>query len=112
MIKFNEVVSIKRNTCKTCFSLIYKLPCRLDDNFKKYFIDFGKSLFSNGHFIKIISSAGFEIEGQIGKNQIKFIIPKELEKGFTGHDKKDEFETALLRWMIDKLDILIERENE
>jgi hypothetical protein len=110
MVKFNEVVTVKRTSCHKCLTLMYSIPCKVDDNIPKYLKSFGEPLWSlkSIRLLRIDSKDGYKIESKIGKNAIKFAIPKTLENtDLASNLRKQEFEIALAQWMANKLDIPI-----
>jgi len=111
MVLFSEVVNIKRSSCKKCLALVYTIPCRLDENIADYMKGFGVPTYPLKaiKLLRIDTKDGYKIEGKMGKNTIKFAIPKHLEeKNLDKSSRKLEFEGYLKRWMTDKLDITME----
>lgn len=111
MALFNDVVKTRKVSCKTCLSLWYILPCRLDEEVISYFSKFGEPVYpiKSVKLLRINSKDGYKIEGKIGKNAIKFALPKHLEKqNLNKVSRKLEFEQYLKEWMTNKLDIIIE----
>ena len=110
MVKFSEVVKIKRVACKKCFTLIYTLPCQVDRDLPKYLSSFGKLVYplKSVTLVKIDSDDGYTIQSKLKKNIIKFLIPKHLESKGVEKTRKPEFEKNLVKWMQNKLDIEIE----
>jgi len=75
-----------------------------------YFVDFGKPKYplKSLKLLRIDSKDGYKIESKLGKNVIKFAIPKHLENSNLDADsRKKQFEEALIAWMTNKLDIEI-----
>ena len=109
-VKFEEVVTIKRTSCHKCLTLIYSIPCKVDDNIVKYLKSFGDPIhpLKGIRLLRIDSKDGYKIESKLGKNAIKFAIPKKLENtDLASNIRKAEFEIALATWMSNKLDIPI-----
>lgn len=91
-------------------ALLYKLPCRVDREIVGHFKAFGKPLYPLGSvkLLRIDSTDGYKIESKLGKNTIKFAIPKELEStDLNQNTRKLEFEAQLAQWISDTLDIPI-----
>lgn len=112
-VLFNEVVKVKRTSCKKCLSLLYTIPCRVDKELATFLVDFGEPVYplKTIKLLRIDSKDGYKIESKIGKNAVKFALPKNLEgEDLDKASRKIEFETRLTEWMSEKLDILIERE--
>lgn len=108
MIKFSEAVKIENMSCKSCISLLYTLPCRLDKDIVKYMTNIGTLAYPVGsiRLLKIISNDGFKIEGKLEKNTIKLEIPNTFSNtDINKIDKKIEFDTKLAEWISDKLDM-------
>lgn len=111
MVDFNDVVKTRKVSCKTCLSLWYTLPCRLDEDLITYLSNFGKPVYpiKTVKLLRINSKDGYKIDGKVGKNAIKFALPKHLEKkNLDKASRKLEFEKCLKEWMTNKLDITIE----
>jgi hypothetical protein len=114
MVKFNEAVQTRKSGCSKCFSIIYTLPCLIDKELADFLLnDFGKPKYPLNavKLLRIDARNGFHIEGRIGTKTIKFVMPKKYEK--IDADKiveKIKFETNLIEWMSQKLNILIEKE--
>lgn len=114
-IAFNEVVKIKKTTCMKCLSLLYTLPCKVDIDISEYLKGFGNPIYSlkTIKLLRIDTKDGYKIESKIGKNIIKFALPKILEgKDLDKESRKPEFEIQLADWISQKLDIFISAEQE
>lgn len=108
MLKFDEIVKVKRISCTKCLSLMYSLPCQLNREIVKHLEDFGKPLYplKAVKLLRIDSKDGYKIDGKIGKNAIKFAIPKELENtDLSKIWRKIEFEACLGKWLSETLNM-------
>ena len=110
MVKFADLIKMKKSGCAKCFSIIYALPCQIDRNLANYLKSFGKPVYplKAVSFIRIDAGGGYHIEAKLNSKVIKFVMPKKLEN--TDPDKiirKVEFEASLAKWMADKLHISI-----
>lgn len=111
MTKFKDIVSIKRTSCAKCFTLMYSIPCRVDENIVSFLTSFGQPKYPLKvlKLLRIDNNDGYKIESKLGKNSIKFAMPKELENINIDTDaKKQAFENALSAWMSEKLGIEID----
>jgi len=109
-MKFSEVVKTERTSCKVCFSILYTLPCQVDRDIPGYLKGFGEPLYplKSVKLLRIDGKDGYKIESKVGKNLIKFAIPKTLENSnLNENERKIEFEKCLADWMTNKLDITI-----
>jgi len=106
-MKFNDIIKITQNECVACISLMYELPCQIDEDIYEYLKDFGRLLYSfkSIRLLHIRSSDSFEIEGKLGNNKIKFVIPKKFQNQKISEDKKLYFETLLSKWITKKLNM-------
>ena len=111
MVTFSEVVKVRRTACKKCLSLIYDLPCKVDEKITSFLKSFGDPVYplSTIRLLKIHSKDGYKINGKLGRKSIKLDLPKKLEhKDLNKESRKPEFEFYLKEWMSEKLDITIE----
>lgn len=109
-IRFEEIVKTTRASCKDCFTLIYSLPCELDDNIASYMSSFGKPKYDlkTISLIHIESLDEYAIKGRIKNTYIKFSLPKKFEASDDISDsRKKEFESNIAKWLENKLQVSI-----
>lgn len=108
MLVFEDIVKIQRTNCKKCLTFLYSLPCQVNKNIAKHLESFGKPIYplKSVKLLRIDTKDGYKIDSKIGKNAIKFAIPKELE-GKADTWRKAEFEVALISWLVETLDMPI-----
>ena len=110
-IKLYDIIKIRRSSCTKCTALVYTLPCVVDKILAKYLTNFGEPLYNLdiADYLIIQNKERYSIEAQLGKNKIKFGMPKELENtDWNKTTKKIEFEQALREWLIEILETNIE----
>jgi len=117
MLVFEDIVKIQRTACKKCLTFMYSLPCQVNAEIAKHLESFGKPIYplKTVKLLRIDSKDGYKIDSKVGKNAIKFAIPKQLE-GNPNDWRKCEFETALISWLAETLNMPImvaqQKENE
>lgn len=111
MITFEDLVKTKVSGCAKCFSILYAIPCQLDQDIVDFFENFGTPIYPLGpaSLLKMENGSGFSIEGRMKSKVIKFTMPKKYEnKDYSKLKEKIDFEKCLSKWLEDKLDIVIE----
>lgn len=106
MLKFADIVKIKKSGCAKCLSLFYALPCQIDRDIAGYFKSFGKPVYplKSVSFLRIDANGGYHIEGRLRAKVIKFVMPKKFEKtDLSKAIRKIEFENCLAQWLSNKL---------
>lgn len=107
MLKFSEIVKVEKTSCIRCMTFMYTLPCQVDKNIVNYLEAFGKPIYpiKTVMLIRIDSKDGYKIDSKIGKNAIKFAMPKELTGVSDDKTRKGEFEKELIEWLSETLNI-------
>jgi hypothetical protein len=114
MLKFSDIVKIKKSGCAKCLSLFYSLPCQIDRNITKYFTNFGKPVYplKSVSLLRIDANGGYHIEGRLNAKVIKFVMPKKFNNtDLNKAVRKIEFESCLVKWISNKLNIQISMED-
>lgn len=111
-IKYGSIVKMRKKACKTCFTLVYNVPCEVDASLANYLTSLGTPKYdlNTVKLFRIKTADNYALKTRLKSTVINLSLPKELQNtNIENNTKKLEFEEGLIKWLESKLQIKIVR---
>lgn len=111
-IKYGNIVKMRQKTCKSCFTLIYHIPCEVDASLANYLTNFGTPKYdlNKVKLFRIMTADNYTLKTRLKSTVINLSLPKELQNtNIQNNTRKQEFEEGLTKWLENKMQIKIVR---